>query len=141
VEYGNTSLSTNAVESLQSSGGLYLQPVRSELARQWQPSTKIKTDVVRLVGRLSLETAHGFISTMRSEPASYLVLEMSGVSFLDSAGVGALVDLFVSRRTSGRNLALAALGSQASALLQFSGLSGVLPIYPSLELATEQSAL
>jgi anti-anti-sigma factor len=141
VKYGETSLSEKATQSLQTSGGLYLQPVRSELASQWQPSTKIKTHIVRLVGRLSLETAHGFMSTMRSEPASYLVLEMSGVSFLDSAGLGALVDLFVSRRTSAQKLALAALGSQPMALLQFSGLIGLLPIYPSLELATQQSDL
>jgi hypothetical protein len=45
--------------------------------------------------RLNLETVHGFISTIRSEPASYLSIEMCGVSFLDSAGMGALVDLFV----------------------------------------------
>ena len=53
------------------------------------------TRIVRVVGRLNLETVHGFISTIRSEPASYLAIEMCGVSFLDSAGMGALVDLFV----------------------------------------------
>jgi anti-anti-sigma factor len=80
-----------------------------------------EVNVIRLAGRLSLETVHDFISTMRSEPASLLVLEMSRVSFLDSAGVGALVALFVSRRHTGKKLALAALAEQNIAALQALG--------------------
>ena len=63
------------------------------------PSRRIGegTDIyaARRVGRLSLDTVHDFISTMRAEPASLLVLDMAEVSFLDSAGVGAIVALFV----------------------------------------------
>ena len=76
---------------------------------------------------------------MRLEPASYLVLETSGVSFLDSTGVGALVGLFVSRRNNGKKLALAALAPQGIAVLQVSGLMNLLRIYPSLEVAIQKS--
>ena len=59
-------------------------------------------DLVTLLrGKLSLETVSTFIQTMRQEPASHLVLDMSGVSFLDSSGVGALVSLFVTRQHAG----------------------------------------
>jgi anti-sigma B factor antagonist len=91
--------------------------------------------VSRLSGKLSLETVHDFMSTMRTEPASRLVLDMSGVSFLDSAGVGALVSLFVSRRNNGKTLALAALTQQGTAVMQVSGLLKLLPVYPSVETA------
>jgi hypothetical protein len=37
--------------------------------------------VTRLNGKLSLETVHNFIQTLRPEPAAHLVLDMSGVSF------------------------------------------------------------
>jgi anti-sigma B factor antagonist len=88
--------------------------------------------VVSLSGKLSLETVHDFIATMRPEPAQVLVLDMSGCSFLDSAGVGALVSLFVSRRNHGKKLALAALTQQGTAVMQVSGLMKLLPLYPTV---------
>jgi anti-anti-sigma factor len=89
--------------------------------------------VTRLSGKLSLETVNLFISTMRPEPATHLVLDMSGLAFLDSAGVGALVSLFVSRRNHGKTLALAGLTQQGNAVMQVSGLLKLIPIFPSVE--------
>ena len=89
--------------------------------------------VVRLNGKLSLETVHDFIATMRPEPAAVLILDMSGCSFLDSAGVGALVSLFVSRRNHGKKLVLAALMPQGTAVMQVSGLMKLLPLTATVE--------
>ncbi len=96
--------------------------------------------VARLNGKLSLETVNEFVSTMRAEPAAHLVLDMSGLSFLDSAGVGALVSLFVSRRNHSKTLALAGLTQQGNAVMQVSGLLKLLPIFPSVEQALAQHA-
>ena len=105
-----------------------------------QPALNGDLLVTRLIGKLSLETVHEFISTMRPEPATRLVLDMSGLSFLDSAGVGALVSLFVNRRNHGKTLALAALTQQGNAVMQVSGLLKLLPVYPSVEEALSQPA-
>jgi anti-sigma B factor antagonist len=110
-----------------------MQPAQLDIVRQ--PGDNGDLLVSRLTGKLSLETVHDFISTMRAEPASRLVLDMSGVSFLDSAGVGALVSLFVSRRNHGKTLAVAALTQQGTAVMQVSGLLKLLPVYPSVEQA------
>ncbi len=91
--------------------------------------------VTRLSGKLSLETVHNFLQTMRPEPAAHLVLDMSGLSFLDSAGVGALVTIFVHRRNSGKSFALAALTGQGAAVLQVAGLAKLLPSFPTVEAA------
>jgi anti-sigma B factor antagonist len=117
---------------------LLMQPAQLDIARQ--AGTNGDLLVSRLSGKLSLETVHDFISTMRAEPASRLVLDMSGVSFLDSAGVGALVSLFVSRRNHGKTLALAALTQQGTAVMQVSGLLKLLPVYPSVEKALAEPA-
>jgi len=93
--------------------------------------------VTRLNGKLSLETVHNFIQTLRPEPAAHLVLDMSGVSFLDSAGVGALVSLFVHRRNLGKSFAVAGLTQQGTAVLQVAGLTRVLPNFPTVEAALE----
>jgi anti-anti-sigma factor len=65
---------------------------------------------------------------------------MSGLSFLDSAGVGALVSLFVSRRHNGKTLALAGPTQQGTAVLQVSGLLKLLPVFPSVEEALARTA-
>lgn len=91
--------------------------------------------VTRLNGKLSLETVHDFIQTLRPEPAAHLVLDMSGVAFLDSAGVGALVSLFVHRRNQGKSFAIAGLTQQGTAVLQVAGLRKLLPTYPTVEAA------
>ena len=91
--------------------------------------------VTRLGGKLSLETVNSFLQTMRQEAAKRLVLDMSGLSFLDSSGVGALVSLFVTRKHAGKTLALASLTKQAIAVLQVSGILKLIPTYPTVEAA------
>lgn len=86
---------------------------------------------VRLDGKLSLETVSDFLTVMREEPAAALVLDMSGVKFLDSAGIGALVQLFVHRRNHSQKFALAALNPQGLAVVEVAGLQKLLPIYSS----------
>ena len=117
-------------------GGLTIQPIRLTLENQTSGGTD--TCVTRLTGKLSLETVHDFLCMVRSEPASYLVLDLSGVYFLDSAGAGALVGLFISRRNTGKRLALAALAQHGIAVLQVSALIHVLPLYASVDLAIRQ---
>jgi anti-anti-sigma factor len=70
---------------------------------------------------------------LRPESAQHLILDMSGVTFLDSAGVGALVSLFVNRRNHGKTYALAALAPQSSAVVTVAGLQNLLPIYKTVE--------
>jgi anti-anti-sigma factor len=63
---------------------------------------------------------------------------MSGVSFLDSAGVGALVQIYVHRRNTGKSFGLAGLTQQGSSVMQVAGLTKLLPIYNSVEEAIAQ---
>ena len=122
--------------SLRVLRGLTIQPIRLDLENQTRSGADIY--LTRLTGKLSLETVADFLCMMRSEPASYLVLDLSGVSFLDSAGVGALVSLFISRRNTGKKLALAAPAQQGFAALQVSGLTHLLPVYDSVDCAVRE---
>jgi anti-anti-sigma factor len=115
-----------------------MQPAKLDLEKQ--PSGRSDPLIIRLIGKLSLENVHDFLATLRLEPATHLLLDMSGLSFLDSAGVGALVTLFVSRRKQGKTLALAALTVQGTAVMQVAGLLKLLPVYPSVEQALAQRA-
>ncbi len=110
-----------------------MQPAQLDLEKL--PASNETNLVTRLNGKLSLETVHNFIQTLRPEPAAHLVLDMSGVSFLDSAGVGALVSLFVHRRNNGQSFAIASLTKQGMAVLQVAGLVKLLPNFPTVEAA------
>ena len=114
-----------------------MQPARLELDRQ---AANGDVSIIRMRGKLTLETVHDFINSLRPEPAKRLVLDMSGLSFLDSAGVGALVSLFVSRRNNGKTMALAGLTQQGNAVMQVSGILKLIPIFPSVEAALAQNA-
>jgi anti-sigma B factor antagonist len=109
-----------------------MQPTRLDLDKAPTNNGHL---VVRLNGKLALETVHNFIETMRPEPAQLLVLDMSGVAFMDSAGVGALVSLIVSRRNHGKSCAVAALNQQGQAILQVAGLTKLLPVFPTVDAA------
>lgn len=95
--------------------------------------------ILQLKGNLSLETVHNFIRTARPEKATHLIVNMSDVSFLDSAGVGALVQLFVHRRSLGKSFALSGLSKQSHAVMEVAGLTKLLPIHNSVEEALAQA--
>jgi anti-sigma B factor antagonist len=115
-----------------------MQPVSLELEKV--AGSDAKRAILRLKGKLSLESVNNFIRTVRPEPAASLVLEMSGVSFLDSAGLGALVQMYVHRRNKGQNLALAGLTQQGNAIIQVAGLRNLLPTYASFEEALAEGS-
>ena len=110
-----------------------MQPVKLDIAQH--PAAN-GTVVAQLTGKLSLETVNSFLQELRQVASANLVLDMSGVSFLDSAGVGALVQLFVHRKGRSQKFALAALTPQGIAVMQVSGLVKLLPIFASVEEAS-----
>jgi len=107
-----------------------MQPAKLEIAKI---SSSNGIVVAQLTGKLSLETVSGFLQELRPIADDRLVLNMSGVSFLDSAGVGALVQLFVHRKGKSQKFALAALTPQGVAVMQVSGLVKLLPTFATVE--------
>ena len=97
------------------------------------PESNEKRVVTRLNGGLTLETVHHFLQTLRAEPAPQLLLDMSRVPFVDSSGVGALVQIYVHRRNAGKGFAIAGLTKQGNAVMQVAGLTKLLPIHSTVE--------
>ena len=74
--------------------------------------------VAKLAGNLSLETVSQFNQTLREDNSPALIVDLSGVAFLDSAGVGALVQLLVRRGRSNQPLALSGINPRNRAVLE-----------------------
>lgn len=115
-----------------------MQTFKLELEKQ--PRSSESLTIYKATGKLSLETVSEFIQKLRPEKAASVVLDMSGVSFLDSAGVGALVSIFVSRRGQGKTFGLAALQPQSTAVVTVAGLQNLLPVYKTVEEAALKKA-
>jgi anti-sigma B factor antagonist len=115
-----------------------MPPFKLDLERL--PSSDETLTIYKATGKLSLETVNEFIQKVRPETAASVVLDMSGVTFLDSAGVGSLVSLFVSRRSLGKTFGLAALTPQSAAVVTVAGLQNLLPVYKTVEEAVAKKA-
>ncbi|MDG9702598.1 STAS domain-containing protein [Streptomyces sp. DH37] len=87
------------------------------------------TLVLHPVGEIDLHTAPALADAVRevTGPWRELVVDLSGVSFMDSAGLHALIGLSKCCRERGGRLALTGVREQSARLLDLTGLSGVFP--------------
>ncbi len=84
------------------------------MAASPQPHTQLELVVeqsptetgVRCVGRITSNTAESLRETVRPliESNANLALDLTGIGFMDSSGLGTVVGLFVSARRAGCNL-------------------------------------
>ena len=96
--------------------------------------------ILRLTGPLSLETVPEFLKAVRAETAPAVILDLSGVSFLDSAGVGALIQTYVALQHGRRKLALVGLGSQVLTVLEITRVHRLFTIFATAAEAEERLA-
>jgi anti-sigma B factor antagonist len=61
--------------------------------------------ILRLQGPVVLGTLFLFQSTLRAREDRALIIDFSGVPYVDSAGIGALVGAYVTHNKAGRSLA------------------------------------
>ena len=85
----------------------------------------------------SVGAFRGALSEAARAGADRLVIDLSDVSFIDSSGLGALLDAHNRLRRDNRQLAVVAPGGTAAAvLLELAGLRGRLPIFQTRDDAT-----
>jgi anti-anti-sigma factor len=96
--------------------------------------------VVGLSGGLTIETVSEFNLSLRDDPAPILLLNLHQLEWLDSAGVGSLVQLMVRRGKANNTLAIAGLTSRNQAVLQVSQLLHLFSVFPTQDHALEHFA-
>jgi anti-sigma B factor antagonist len=94
--------------------------------------------VVRLEGRLdalAAEETRARLEALVADRPARLLVDMAGVPFVDSSGLGALVAVLKAARRSGGEMALVSPQAQTRKLLTLTTLSRVLPIVDSPDTA------
>src|SRR5215468_1660057 len=74
--------------------------------------------VLRLQGPVVLSTLFHFQSTLRAQDAAALIIDFSGVPYVDSAGIGALVGAYVTHNKDGRTLSLVGVNPRVHTTLE-----------------------
>lgn len=103
--------------------------------------TSARASVVRLIGELDADDAPAVRALLAEQvlrgPGS-LVVDLSDLTFIDSAGLAALVAAHKGTRAAGTTLLLAAPTPAVVRVLGITGLNAVLVTAPSVEAALEQ---
>jgi len=89
--------------------------------------------ILSLSGPLSIHTVFKFQEAVRSDPSSALIVDFSGVPFIDSAGLGALVGVSVSTKKANRRVAYAAMNKQAKALVEMTHVNQLFQTYDTVK--------
>ena len=92
--------------------------------------------VLALNGPLTIATLFGFRDAVRAEKtAKTIILDFSHVPYVDSAGVGAIVNAHVTCVNTGRRLLLAGVQDRIRTLFQVTRVDEVLKVFPTVEAA------
>ena len=98
--------------------------------------------VVSVYGELDVATAPDLkerLVDLVNEGRSRIVLDLGGVDFLDSTGLGMIVSALKRARTHGGDLRLVCTESRIARLFEITGLDKALPLLPTVDAAVAGS--
>lgn len=88
--------------------------------------------ILTLRGPLTIQTIFDFQTAIRAEQSSVVIVDLSGVPYMDSAGLGAIVGGYVSAQRSNRKLVLAGMNERVKALISMTHVSRIFPSYDTV---------
>lgn len=96
--------------------------------------------VLRLNGPIVITNLFQFQSMVRADTSKTLILDLSKVPYIDSAGIGALVGAYVTHQKEGRNLALVGVTERVRNTMQVTRVETFFKFYDSLAAAQASAA-
>jgi anti-sigma B factor antagonist len=93
--------------------------------------------ILTLKGSLNIQTIFDFQKATREDGSPKLILDFSGVPYMDSAGLGALVGAYVAAQRTQRKLAVAGTNTQVKALIDMTHVGTLIKSYATLQEAED----
>jgi anti-sigma B factor antagonist len=84
-----------------------------------------------------LSTLFHFQSTLRAKDAAALIIDFTGVPYIDSAGIGALVGAYVTHNKDGRTLSLVGVNDRVRNALLVTRVEQFFRFYSTLDQAEQ----
>ena len=97
--------------------------------------TEQEIPVVSISGDIDLESSpklREFLKPKAAQKTSRLLLDFSGVNYIDSSGLATLIEYFQSVQSSGGKLALACLTPRVKNVFEIVRLEQIFALYPDI---------
>lgn len=88
--------------------------------------------ILRLAGPLTLANLFNFQALVRAEKAPVLIIDLTAVPYVDSAGIGALMGAHVTRQKGGHQLALVGVNKRVQDALEVTRVLQFFQVYASV---------
>jgi anti-sigma B factor antagonist len=103
-------------------------PLTIEAREGKSPDTRI----LKIIGPLTLNNVFPFQADLRKETSPLTILDMTEVPYMDSAGMGAVLNFYVACQKSQRRMVLTGVSERVYALLELTNTTRLLTIVPTL---------
>lgn len=98
---------------------------------------RLERGVLSVHGPLTMENVAPFLNAVRRESAPTMILDLSGVPYVDSSGLGSLVSACTSCTKSGRRMALTGVNKRVLKVFEITKTDNVFLMFPTLGDAIE----
>lgn len=88
--------------------------------------------VIALHGVLTISTLFSFRDFAHADTAETLIVDMSDVPYIDSAGLGSLISAYVTREREARKLALVGVSDRVKMVMTVTGVEQLFQNYPTV---------
>ena len=98
---------------------------------------RLERGVLSFRGPLTMENVTPFLNAVRRESAPTMILDLTGVPYLDSSGLGSLVSACTSATKAGRRIALTGVNKRVLKVFEITKVEPVFLMFPTLSDAIE----
>lgn len=112
-----------------------MTPGRSENLKIEMSDSPKGARVMKLAGPLTLATLFEFQTTSRQEAGKPMIVDLTSVPYMDSAGLGSVISLFASCQRTNRGFALVGVSDRIRTLFEVTHVDGLLPSFGTFDAA------
>jgi anti-sigma B factor antagonist len=92
-----------------------------------------ETRILTFEGPIIMSGLFAFQAELRKESPPLTVLDLSGVPYMDSSGMGAIINYYISAQKNGRKLVLAGVNERIYALLELTNTHKLLVLVSTVD--------
>lgn len=104
-----------------------------------RPGSRDDIQIVSLSGPFTLGNMFQLQRALQDLHPPVLIFDISQVPYMDSAGLGLLVNFFVAAQKNGRKMAVVGTPQRIMALFEMTKVDSLLKLYPTVEAAEAAS--
>jgi anti-anti-sigma factor len=91
--------------------------------------------ILKLTGPLTIQTLFDFQQTIREDTKKPLIVDLTGVAYMDSAGLGCVVSAYTPCQRNQRAFGITGMCDRVKTLFKVTRVDGLLPCFDSIEAA------